>query len=141
MTPDLAAELPWVATAITVGLVFGMVAVRRRMVHGAPRDPRRVFSGAERALGFSRAGNQCEFARWVVFRCSRTAAHGDHFIPWSKGGATSMRNFVAACPACNLAKSAHTPGRLAAALVSSRRRRYFPEGVPRAVGERMRAVR
>ncbi|WP_254678877.1 HNH endonuclease signature motif containing protein [Arthrobacter sp. 24S4-2] len=42
-------------------------------------------------------------------RCSRPAEHGDHFHPWSKGGSTSLQNFVAACSRCNRTKGARIP--------------------------------
>jgi 5-methylcytosine-specific restriction endonuclease McrA len=46
-----------------------------------------------------------------------------------------MQNFVAACERCNLAKSARMPGPLQRARIHSRRARYFPAGIPTAVGE------
>ncbi|MFJ4171670.1 HNH endonuclease [Paenarthrobacter sp. NPDC089714] len=35
--------------------------------------------------------------------------YGDHFYPWSKGGSTSLRNFVAACGHCNRSKGRPHP--------------------------------
>ena len=32
--------------------------------------------------------------------------HGDHTIPFSKGGVTALRNGRATCPKCNLSKGA-----------------------------------
>ncbi|MGO0605626.1 MAG: HNH endonuclease [Brevibacterium sp.] len=69
-------------------------------------------------------------------RCRRRSAHGDHFIPWSKGGASVAENFVAACAPCNLAKSAHFPSIATAVLITWRRRRYFPADLPRFPGKR-----
>ncbi|MFC4225488.1 HNH endonuclease [Lysinibacter cavernae] len=73
-------------------------------------------------------------ARWGR-RCTRTAQHGDHFFPWTKGGATSMRNYVAACAKCNLSKSSKTPTRLEKFRIEHRRRKYFGNAVDRTVGE------
>lgn len=121
----------WALVAIVViAIIF--TAARKR---SAARDPRRMFTTNERVAGFARAGNQCEFSRWVFFRCTRTASHGDHFIPWSRGGATTMRNFVAACATCNTTKGAAMPSRLARALMAARRAAYFPAGIPRDAGD------
>lgn len=118
-----------------LAIVCVLVIIRARTRAGAATDPRRMFSADERRRGFERASQQCEFARWVVFRCTRTAIHGDHFLPWSRGGATSMANFVAACGTCNVTKGAHIPSRAARALMAARRRRYFPAGIPNTAGE------
>lgn len=32
--------------------------------------------------------------------------HGDHIIPYSKGGQTILKNAQSLCPACNLKKGA-----------------------------------
>lgn len=129
--------LVWPALALVV-----MVALARAGAGRQKRtDPRRMFSADERRAGFERAGNQCEFARWMFFRCTRTASHGDHYFPWSKGGATSMLNYVAACARCNTSKGARMPTALDRALLRARRARYFPAHIPRDVGEWFGAVR
>lgn len=43
----------------------------------------------------ARAGGQREMEPGFRRRCSRPAEHGDHFYAWSKGGSTSLQNFVA----------------------------------------------
>lgn len=139
MAPGVDLTTWWPAIAGAIIVVVLLAAVRAgsaaaQRAHTA-RDARRMFTAQERAAGFARANNQCEFARWVIFRCTRTASHGDHFIPWSQGGATSMANFVAACPTCNTTKGAHMPRRIDRVLMASRRRSYFPVSVPRAAGE------
>lgn len=134
MPTDLMTNVPiwfWAALCASVALTAAATRGARRTI----RDPRRAFNETERMAGFLRAGAQCEFARWVFFRCTRTASHGDHFIPWSKGGATSMRNFVAACATCNMTKGAVMPSRLSRTLMAARRCRYFPSGIPRDAGE------
>lgn len=130
-------DQPWVllVAALLVGLmiagIWSLLHVRGR----GTKDRRRMFTTDERLTGFARSGGQCEYDRWMVFRCTRTAEHGDHFYPWSKGGATSMRNFVSACPRCNTTKGARMPSTLQAARIRARRARYFPAGTPVDVGE------
>ena len=66
-------------------------------------------------------------------RCNGAAAHGDHWFPWSKGGPTSMENFVAACVTCNTRKGAKVPTYWQTQRLVYRRRKYFPQ-------ERLHAV-
>ena len=73
------------------------------------RDPVRRFTRQQRREGMARAGGQCETETRFRRRCSRAAEHGDHFYPWSKGGSTSVQNFVAACSRRNRAKGARIP--------------------------------
>ena len=68
------------------------------------RDPVLRFSRQQRREGMARAGGQCEMESGLRQRCPRPAEHGDHFYPWSKGGSTSLQNFVAACARCNRTK-------------------------------------
>lgn len=75
------------------------------------RDPVRRFTRQQRREGMARAANLCEMEAGFRRRCSRPAEHGDHFYPWSKGGSTSLQNFVAACAMCNRAKGARIPPR------------------------------
>lgn len=117
-----------------VGLVVLIRVVGRN--RPAPKDPTRVFSAAQRAEGFARAGGRCELDGWWLTRCRRPASHGDHHYPWSKGGSTSMGNFVAACAKCNMSKGAKVPGFFTTLRMQARRRRYFPPGSIVAVGER-----
>jgi len=127
MNPPIeAVAIAAIAVAICVLLV--PMSFRRRR----PHDPQRAFTEREREMGFSRAGGRCELG---VFRCRSRASHGDHYYPWSKGGATTMRNFVAACTRCNTSKGARVPGVIGRAVLISRRRRYFPAGVPTDAGE------
>lgn len=114
-------------------VVAGKVALSGRQV---PKDPTRMFTAAQRAEGFSRAGSRCELNGVWLSRCRRPASHGDHWYPWSKGGATSMGNFVAACPRCNTSKGAKIPTALATFRLISRRRRYFPAGLDSSTGQK-----
>lgn len=120
--------------AVVVVLVIAFATVMR--AGGGPTDQVRMFSAAQRRDGFSRAGNRCEYDGFLPWlRCTSAAEHADHFFPWSRGGATSMSNQVAACARHNLAKSDHMPSRMMQSRIARRRRRYFPAGVDLAVGQ------
>lgn len=116
-------------------LVALIISSNRRMT--PQKDPQRMFSAAQRLEGFSRAGSQCELESVWFKRCTRRASHGDHHYPHSKGGATSMMNFTAACVRCNTSKGAKVPTSLATWRLERRRRGYFPAGVPVAAGQRI----
>ncbi|GAB6857959.1 HNH endonuclease [Microbacterium xylanilyticum] len=94
-----------------------------------------MFPAADRRVAFERARGQCEYDRWLLWRCTRTAAHADHFFPWTRGGATNLRNCLAACARCNTSKGAKVPGRMQRLRIQARRRRYFPRGVPVELGD------
>jgi 5-methylcytosine-specific restriction endonuclease McrA len=84
----------------------------------------------------ARAGGQCEMEAGLGRRCSRPAEHGDHFFPWSKGGSTSLENFVAACASCNRTKGARIPSPGQQARIERRRREYVAQAGPVSVGAR-----
>lgn len=99
------------------------------------RDPVRRFT-RQRREGMARAAGLCEMEAAFRRRCSRAAEHGDHFNPWSKGGSTSLQNFVAACARCNRRKGARIPSPGRQERIERRRRDYvLPDG-PVSVGER-----
>ena len=129
----------WQVLAVFIGL---FVAVRIPTLLAwlgslnVTKDPRRLYTKAERVAGFALAKGRCEFTVFKVFRCTRAAEHGDHHIPHSKGGATSMENFVAGCSRCNIRKSDHMPGWWDTLLITARRRRYYPEGYSVHAGQR-----
>lgn len=104
----------------------------------AARDPQRMFTAQQRKDGFDRAGGQCEFTRFVFFRCGRPAEHADHWKPWSRGGASDMQNLVAACAPCNLSKSNKPPTMWQSMMLQRRRRHYFPVGTITAAGSALR---
>lgn len=140
-TPDLSTLMDGLSGnpllfAVLAGIalfIAGRAAVNGRK---APTDPTRMFSKAQRAEGFGRAGSRCEMEGAWFRRCRRTAAHGDHWFPWSKGGATSMGNFVAACQRCNTSKGAKVPSVFATFRLVNRRRKYFPAGLDAATGQK-----
>ena len=100
------------------------------------RDPARRFTRQQRREGMARAGGQCEMEAGFGRRCSRPAEHGDHFYPWSKGGSTSLQNFVAACARCNRAKGAGVPSPRQQERLERRRLGYVAAGSSFSVGER-----
>ena len=126
-----AAALPGVA-AVVLGIVAAVLTSRdvRR------RDPVRRFTRQQRREGMARAGGRCELEAGFGRRCARPAEHGDHFYPWSKGGSTSLQNFVAACARCNRAKRARIPSPGQQQRLERRRRDYVTSGALVSVGER-----
>ncbi|WP_459384113.1 HNH endonuclease [Arthrobacter humicola] len=119
---------------LTVVLTISASVIRARDVKR--RDPVRRFSRQQRREGMSRAEGQCEMEAGFRRRCSRPAEHGDHFYPWSKGGSTSLQNFVAACSRCNRAKGAQIPSPGQQERLERRRRTYVTLENAVAVGER-----
>lgn len=120
--------------AFIVALIIVAVVIRARDVRR--RDPVRRFSRQHRREGMARAAGQCEMEAGFRRRCSRPAEHGDHFYPWSKGGSTSLQNFVAACSRCNRAKGAQIPSPAQQERLERRRRTYVTLDGAVSVGER-----
>lgn len=123
---------------LAVAIAVAALVVVSWLRSGPSKDPARLFSAEQKRAGHARAGHRCEMELLPFIRCRRPSEHGDHWYPHSRGGATTMGNFVAACSPCNLRKSATMPSRFATARLSARRRRYFPSGVPVRSGERYR---
>lgn len=121
---------------IAAVLLIGMLIAKARAGRPTRTDPSRLFSATQRREGFARASDRCELERWPFSRCKRSAHHGDHYIPWSKGGSTSMANFVAACARCNTSKGAKMPGAWSRMRLEARRRKYFAPGSVVRAGER-----
>ena len=124
---------------IALGVIIGLSIVAKiaRKFNRVHKDGERLYSNKDRQIGFARAGGRCEMEGFLWFRCRRAAKHGDHHYPHSRGGATTMQNFVAACAKCNMSKGAKIPSRFATKRMENRRRKYFPKGVPVTVGERI----
>ncbi len=117
-------------------VVLTIIAVIIRTQDLRRRDSVRRFSRQQRRDGMARAAGLCEMEAGFRRRCSRSAEHGDHFYPWSKGGSTSLQNFVAACARCNRAKGARIPSPGQQERIERRRRDYvMPDGSV-GVGER-----
>lgn len=64
-------------------------------------DPRRYFSPAEVTAAWLVQDRKCRECRRDV---PRDLVEGDHIIPWSAGGRTTMENLQALCIACNRRK-------------------------------------
>lgn len=135
---ELFAQYP-LAFSIAGIILIAVLTKRLRQGAGTAKDPVRLYTTQERRQRFSQAGNRCEMDGWIFFlRCSRPAEHGDHFLPWAKGGATSQKNFVSACAKCNRRKGAKLPSWGAGQRIAWRRRKYFPKHSDRAPGQRYR---
>jgi 5-methylcytosine-specific restriction endonuclease McrA len=119
----------FIVVLVVVAAVINSRDVRRR-------DSVRRFSRQQRREGMARAGGQCEMEAGFRRRCSRPAEHGDHFYPWSKGGSTSLQNFVAACARCNRAKGAGIPSPGKQERLERRRLDYVAPKSSPSVGER-----
>ncbi|MBB6404212.1 HNH endonuclease signature motif containing protein [Arthrobacter sp. AZCC_0090] len=121
------------------GLLIIVLVVAAAVIRGSDvrrRDPLRRFTRQQRREGMARADWQCEMEAGFHRRCSRPVEHGDHFYPWSKGGATSLQNFVAACSRCNRAKGARIPSPGQQKRLERRRLVYVDAHELVAVGER-----
>lgn len=128
-----------IAVAVLPGLVIVVLGIVAAVVTAGDvrrRDPVRRFTHQQRLEGMSRAGGLCELESGFGRRCARPAEHGDHFYPWSKGGSTSLQNFVAACARCNRAKRARIPSPGQQQRMERRRRNYLPTSSAVSVGER-----
>ena len=134
---QMAAQAVPVAIAPMVAIALFAVAGAIMTARDAQRrDPVRRFTRQQRRDGMVRAGGLCELEAGFRRRCSRPAEHGDHFYPWSRGGATSLQNFVAACARCNRTKGARLPSPSRQRRLEHRRREYFSPSDSPTVGER-----
>lgn len=92
------------------------------------RDPRRLFTDADRRWIAKATDNRCENRRlFALVRCWRKAQQLDHWYPYAKGGATSRRNLDYMCAKCNNRKSDHTPTLWMTFMLKLARRRYWPD--------------
>ncbi|GEL44888.1 hypothetical protein CHO01_00040 [Cellulomonas hominis] len=133
------AELRQWMVAVAILIVLGALTQRLRGAavgrwSGAV-DPQRMYSPEQRRVIHERAGGQCEYTGWGWQRCRSASEHADHLHPHAKGGATSLRNGVAACAHHNTSKGAKVLARSKIRSLERRRRRYFPKGVDVRVGE------
>lgn len=120
---------------VVVLLVLGITAAVITSLDVRRRDPVRRFTRQQRREGMARADGRCEFGVGSR-RCSRPAEHGDHFYPWSKGGSTTLQNFVAACSRCNRSKGARIPSPSVQRRIERRRLAEGFDAADVLVGER-----
>jgi superfamily II DNA or RNA helicase len=64
-------------------------------------DPRRNFTRKEIWRAWATQGKVCQLCRR---RIPFDLMHGDHIVPWSRGGRTAVDNLQALCGSCNLRK-------------------------------------
>lgn len=123
---SLVLEHPWSLVPLG-GLVLVLVLLAGPAGGGSDqRDPKRMFTAAERTQAFTRAGLRCEHKPLLWSRCTNTPTQGDHIDPWSRGGRTTMSNQQALCAFHNNRKSGSVPSRAYIIRLQRRRRRYFP---------------
>ena len=81
---------------------------------------------------------RCE-SKNIIFRCTHTGKdlQGDHWYPYARGGATSIKNLVMLCPKCNRSKSDKIPSHLQTFALRMRRRYHkeYETNIPLEVGE------
>ena len=61
---------------------------------------KRFFTKREKKIMAILSGNQCSICKTPLNK----KFHGDHKVPWSKGGETILNNGQALCVSCNLKK-------------------------------------
>lgn len=113
---------------LVIGVInfFGRFGRHGMIGHPSHYDAERLFTYEQKRRGHRRAGDRCEFEGVFIFRCHRQSSHADHYFAYSRGGATTMRNFVAACGTHNMRKGSKMPTALERIRLQRRRRRYFP---------------
>ncbi|GAB2733247.1 hypothetical protein [Nocardioides pakistanensis] len=122
------------ALLVLVPLLAGVAA--RAIPRPVQKDQQRMFTANQRRTGFARAGGRCEAETVWFLRCRAAASHGDHWYPWTLGGATTMGNFVAMCPRHNTSKGAKVPTFWQTWRLGRRRRGYFPAHMDVHAGDR-----
>lgn len=129
--PGIPAVWLWVAAIVVVVVAMAVLVAcwpMRKPDNPFDRDPRRLFSDADREFITQCTGNQCEHRMCGLIRCPRMGEQMDHHYPWSRGGATSRRNLVWLCAKHNRRKSDRVPSRLSTWLLVRARESYWPRG-------------
>lgn len=84
----LIARYPVVAAGAGL-IILALILCAAGSRSGVNADPVRLCATHRSATV---AGGRCEMDGWLPFlRCRRPAAHGDHSIPWAKGGEGASR--------------------------------------------------
>lgn len=128
---------PFVPLLIVLAVILAVRAVVRwpmaRPDNPWERDPKRLFTDADRRWIKEVTGNRCEH-RYLfgLLRCHKHGAymdeHGqmDHHYPHAKGGATVRTNLVWLCDRHNNRKSDKVPTRLETWMLYRARLKYLP---------------
>lgn len=112
----------WPAAVAVLAVLVLTAGVRR--ARRPVTDPQRVFTPEQKATASARCGYRCEHKSMFWRRCSTLPTHGDHIVPWSRGGRTDTSNLQMLCAPHNLRKSAKMPSRFYRWRLARRRRRY-----------------
>ena len=67
----------------------------------------RNFTDVDKRWAYRKQGGRCPYCHKEY---DYSQMHGDHIVPWSKGGKTDRDNLQMLCIACNLKKSAYDVG-------------------------------
>lgn len=70
-------------------------------VLGDDLDPKRCYDGHDKQALYAKTQGKCPYCGTKLEK----GFHGDHVVPHSRGGRTTLLNGVGACPSCNLSKS------------------------------------
>lgn len=65
-------------------------------------DEKRGYTGLDKQALYRKTNGKCAYCGEKLQR----GFHGDHVIPHSRGGRTTIANGFGACPSCNLSKGA-----------------------------------
>lgn len=87
------------------------------------RDINRLYSQKTKSKYSQLCKNRCE-GIGLLFRCRHVGddLQGDHWYPYSRGGATTKKNLVMLCPKCNRKKTNHVPTFLQTKAIEFRRK-------------------
>lgn len=111
----------WPALIVVGGLIVAVLMFRSEHI---PRDLQRTFTTDQKAAASDRCGHQCEHKPMFWRRCREVPTHGDHIVPWSRGGRTDTANLQMLCQRHNLRKGALMPSRFYRWRLARRRRNY-----------------
>lgn len=96
--------------------------VTHRVRKSKNRDPKRVFTSNIKKSFSQVCNDRCE-GGFFIFRChNKMNLQGDHWYPHANGGATTSRNLVMLCRACNSRKSNKLPTNVDSFFLGVRRK-------------------
>ena len=83
--------------------VFEFVLKLNKTVADEKLLSKRQFSETDKATRYEQQNHKCAICEEDF---ELTSMHGDHILPWSKGGRTNLDNLQMLCATCNIRKSA-----------------------------------